>query len=181
MKMHGDEFIKELISRSKENDEQAAIETFLRLFVEKATGTKESAFKRSMQFDDDSIMMFFKNITRDECVQVDDFLKSHLQPDDYHAEGGACVPASGYPKEYTPARGELVLWVVQAEAALNKLLPAVGFAAPAPTSEPATTSIITSIKNSLSSFLFPPAYDSDDEMPEPDSVERMNPPTDLRR
>lgn len=169
MKMHGDEFVKELVSRSKEKDKQAAIETFLGIFAEKAIGGKEFKFKRFIEVDDDSIMLYFKNITREECVQIEAFLKSRLQPDDYHAEGGVCVPAAGYPEGYVPARGELILWVVKTQAAINIILPAVGFEAPAP------ISIITSIKNSLSSFLFPPAYDSGEDISEPDSENRNEP------
>lgn len=160
MKIHGDEFVKELLLRSKENDEKIASQIFLRLFIEKATGSKDSKFKGSIGIYDDSIMLYGKYLTQTECIQIEEFLEKHLQSDDYHAEGGAVYPAAGYPKQYVPVHGEMICWVVNTDVAINILLPAVGFDAPV-VSPPKLAS--PTKNSSFTAFFLPNAEDSNSD------------------
>ena len=162
--MHGIKFIEELISQSKATDRKTAVQAFVQLFLELITGTKNVTFTGFIGDDNHSIVMNFRNLTDTQHKQIEDFLAQRLQPNEYHAEGGAAHPAAGNPKGYTPIQGESIYWFVKTEAALNILLPAVGFKAPPR----------KSIADNISQFLFSPADSSDDEDNSDDADNRKN-------
>ena len=98
--MHGNEFFKELVFRSKETDKLKAAHLFYCLFFKLATGNEPTISHGDIWTFPDSIMVECKKITVKEHACVRQFLTNHLLLEEFHAEPkGRAYPAKGSPTQ----------------------------------------------------------------------------------